>query len=62
MIWHNSNERQPPSKTQFRVTNTPGGPEYVARYNGQGYPWTIITFTPGSNATDRPKYWCDMAG
>jgi hypothetical protein len=55
--WFNSAEKAPQSTTQFHVRNELAGPEFIARYNGPGQPWTIISFKEGVVPSCWPKYW-----
>jgi ribulose 1,5-bisphosphate carboxylase large subunit-like protein len=55
--WINICNVAPKINQAVRVKDTQGGQEYVARWNGPNYGWTILNFPQGLVPNDRPQFW-----
>jgi hypothetical protein len=55
--WFSLANSYPHACGQYRVKDTLGGPEYIARFNGAGVAWTIISFPNGYTPQGVPSFY-----
>jgi len=55
--WISIGYAPPPKRKSVKVKDTPAGPEYIARWNGPGYGWTVLTFPINMVPAAQPQFW-----
>jgi hypothetical protein len=55
--WTNTQMIPPPVSRSVWVKDSLAGPQYLARWDGPGYGWTVVSYDSKIAPTGKPAFW-----